>query len=80
MDTPARPTRHWDVAPLLLGGVVLGLLGTWVESGTGALLSLAGLLLVLVALARWARHPRQDCTVQTDARVLTDHEAASRRV
>ena len=27
VDTSARPTRHWDVAPLLLTGVVLGLLG-----------------------------------------------------
>ena len=72
MDTSARP-RHWDVAPLLLVGVVLGLLGTWVGSRPGAVLSLAGLLLVLVGLAREARHPRQDRTVRTDARVLTDH-------
>ena len=73
MDTSPRPTRHWDVAPLLLAGVVLGLLGTWVDSGLGALLSLAGLLMVLVGLGRWARHPRQDHPVRTDARVLTDH-------
>ena len=73
MDTSPRPTRHWDVAPLLLAGVVLGLLGTWVGSGPGALLSLAGLLTVLVGLARWARHPRQDHSVRTDARVLADH-------
>ena len=73
MDTSPRPTRHWDVAPLLLAGVVLGLLGTWVDSGLGALLSLAALLMVLVGLARWARHPRQDHPVRTDARVLTDH-------
>jgi uncharacterized membrane protein len=58
---------------LLLAGVVLGLLGTWVGSGPGALLSLAGLLMVLVGLARWTRHPRQDHPVRTDARVLTDH-------
>ena len=73
MDTSPRPTRHWDVAPLLLVGVALGLLGTWVGPWTGALLSLAGLLLVLVGLARWARRPRQDRTSRTDARVLTDH-------
>ena len=73
MDTSPRTTRHWDVAPLLLVGVVLGLLGTLVGSGTGALLSLAGLVLVLVGLARWARHPRQDRAVRTDARVLADH-------
>jgi len=77
VDTSARPTRHWDVAPLLLAGVVLGLLGTWVGSGLGsglgALLSLAGLLMVLVGLARWTRHPRQDHPVRNDARVLTDH-------
>jgi len=73
VDTSARPTRHWDVAPLLVVGVVLGVLGTWVGSEAGAVLSLAGLLLVLVALARWARHPRQDRTVRTDTRVLTDH-------
>ena len=73
MDTSPQPTRHWDVAPLLLVGVALGLLGTWVGSEAGAVLSLAGLLLVLVGLARWARHPRQDPTVRTDARVLTDH-------
>ena len=73
MDTSPRPSRHWDVAPLLLAGVVLGLLGTWVDSGLGALLSLAGLLMVLVGLARWARHPRQDHPVRTDARVLADH-------
>ena len=73
MDSSPRPTRHWDVAPLLLVGVVLGLLGTRVASGTGSLLSLAGLLLVLVGLARWARHPRQDHAVRTDSRVLTDH-------
>jgi hypothetical protein len=41
VDTSPRTTRHWDVAPLLLVGVVLGLLGTLVGSGTGALLSLA---------------------------------------
>ena len=52
MDTSPRPTRHWDVAPLLLVGVVLGLWGTWMGPGTGALLSLAGLLLVLGGLAR----------------------------
>ena len=40
--------------------------------GTGALLSLAGLLLVLGGLARWARRPRPDRRVQTGARVLTD--------
>ena len=74
MDTSARPARHWDVAPLLLVGMILGVLGTWVVgSGTGAVLSLAGLLLVIVGLARWARHPRQDRTVRTDVRVLTDH-------
>ena len=73
MDTSPRPTRHWDVAPLLLLGVVLGMLGSWVDSGAGPLLSLAGLLLVLVGLTRWARHPRQDRTVHTDPRVLTDH-------
>ena len=73
MDTSARPTRHWDVAPLLVVGVVLGVLGTWVGSEAGAVLSVAGLLLVLVGLARWARHPRQDRTVHTDTRVLTDH-------
>jgi uncharacterized membrane protein len=73
VDTAPRPTRHWDVAPLLLVGVVLGVLGTWVGAEAGALLSLAGLLVVLVGLARWARHPRRDRTVQTDARVMTDH-------
>ncbi len=73
MDTSARPTRHWDVAPLLVVGVVLGVLGTWVGSEAGAVLSVAGLLLVLVGLARWARHPRQDRTVHTETRVLTDH-------
>jgi hypothetical protein len=44
-----------------------------VGSEAGAVLSLAGLLLVLVGLARWARHPRQDRTVHTETRVLTDH-------
>jgi uncharacterized membrane protein len=72
VDTPSRPNRHWDVAPLLLVGVVLGMLGSRAESGTGALVSLAGFVLLLVGLARWARRPRQGRTVQTSVGVLAD--------
>ena len=72
MDTPSRPNRHWDVAPLLLAGVVLGLLGSRADSGVGALVSLAGFVLLLVGLARWARRPRLDRTVQASVRVLAD--------
>ena len=36
-------SRSWDVAPLILMGVALGLLGSRWETVAGALLSLAGL-------------------------------------
>lgn len=72
MDTPRRPTRHWDVAPLLLVGVVLGLLGSWMESGLGAVLSLAGFVLLLAALARWVHRPREGRSVRTNVGMLAD--------
>jgi predicted lipid-binding transport protein (Tim44 family) len=55
-------TRSWDIAPLLLAGVVVGLLGPLLAgagSGLAAVLSLGGLVLLLTALVRWTRRTRR---------------------
>ena len=55
-------TRSWDIAPLLLAGVVVGLVGPLVAgagSGLAALLSLGGLVLLMTALVRWSRRSRR---------------------
>ncbi len=72
MDTAPRSTRHWDVAPFLVLGVVLGVLGTLVDSGAGALMSLAGFALLLFGLVRWVRHPRRDGTARANVGMLAD--------
>ena len=63
VDTTPRVThRTWDVAPLLVVGLALGLLGqVLADSHTGwaALLSLVGLALVLSGLFRWSRRSRR---------------------
>ena len=60
MDT-TRP-RSWDVAPLLLGGLIVGLVGPLLAGAGSALaaaVSLAGLVLLLTALVRWTRRTRE---------------------
>jgi hypothetical protein len=52
------PHRHWDVAPLILIGVALGLLGSRWETTAGAVLSLAGFALLVFGLVRWTRRGR----------------------
>ena len=54
--------RTWDIAPLLVIGVALGLLGqTLADSHTGwaGALSLTGLVLLLSGLFRWSRRTRR---------------------
>ena len=52
-------SRSWDVAPLILMGVALGLLGSRWETVAGALLSLAGFVLLLAGLGRWTWRTRR---------------------
>ena len=63
VDNSAK--RSWDVAPLLLAGVLVGLLGPLL-AGTGsawsALLSLGGMVLLVTALVRWTRRARERAT------------------
>ena len=63
MDT--SPKRSWDVAPLLFAGVLVGLLGPLLASAgssLAAVLSLAGLVLLVTALVRWSRRTRERAT------------------
>jgi hypothetical protein len=60
VDTSVK--RSWDVAPLLLAGVLVGLVGPLLAGAGGgwaAALSLGGLVLLMTALARWTRRPRR---------------------
>ena len=64
-----RP-RSWDVAPLLLAGLVVGLVGPLLAgAGTAwaAVLSLGGLVLLVTALVRWTRRARQHAPVDRTA-------------
>jgi predicted lipid-binding transport protein (Tim44 family) len=71
VDTATRtpthtPTRSWDIAPLLLAGVVVGLIGPLLAgagNGLAALLSLAGLVLMVTGLVRWTRRPQRSRAV-----------------
>ena len=47
--------RSWDVAPLILLGLTLGLLGSRWETVVGALLALLGLAILVAGLTRWSR-------------------------
>ena len=63
MDNSAK--RSWDVAPLLLAGVLVGLVGPLLAgagSGWAAALSLVGLVLLTTALVRWTRRTRERVT------------------
>ena len=71
--------RSWDVAPFIVAAIGLGLLGlTLVSSAVpdssgdggslpvavgGLVLSLAGFVVLLAALARWSRRARRHTTV-----------------
>jgi hypothetical protein len=60
VDNSAK--RSWDVAPLLLAGVLVGLVGPLLAgagSGWAAALSLVGLVLLTTALVRWTRRTRE---------------------
>jgi hypothetical protein len=66
VETSPQDRRRWDVAPLLLIGVILGLRGNIWVTMAGAVLSLAGLVLLLAGLARWRlRTRRLDATAET---------------
>ena len=56
-------SRSWDVAPLILMGVALGLLGSRWETVAGAVLSFAGLVLLVAGLCRWSWRTRRRSSV-----------------
>jgi uncharacterized iron-regulated membrane protein len=60
-------SRSWDVAPLILMGIALGLLGSGWETVAGALLSLAGFVLLLTGLGRWSWRTRRRTAAQSAA-------------
>jgi uncharacterized protein (DUF58 family) len=72
VETTPPVSRRWDVAPLILLGVTLGLLGSRWETAGGALTSLAGFALLLAALVRWTWRTRRTAT-----RSATPHRVAS---
>ena len=66
METSPRTNRRWDVAPLILTGVILGLLGSIWVTVAGAALSLVGFVVLLAGLARWRlRTHRLDAGAET---------------
>ena len=65
VETKPPVSRSWDVAPLILMGVALGLLGSRWETVAGALLSLAGLVLLLSGLGRWTWRTRRRTTTRS---------------
>jgi hypothetical protein len=61
-------SRAWDVAPLIVVGLTLGLLASRWESAVGAVLSLAGLVLMISGLVRWTLRTRRRESVAEVAR------------
>jgi hypothetical protein len=65
VETNRPVSRSWDVAPLILMGVALGLFGSLWETVAGALFSLAGLVLLLTGLRRWTLRTRRRTAAQS---------------
>ena len=68
METKPPVSRRWDVAPLILVGLALGLFGSQWENAAGAVLNLTGLVLVLTGLVRWTLRTRRREHDGADAR------------
>ena len=63
-------TRRWDVAPFIVVGVALGVLGQLLvgsSDGWAGLLSLAGFVLTVAGLVRWTHRGRRSADARTAA-------------
>jgi hypothetical protein len=62
VETLPPKSRYWDVAPFIVGAVILGLTGRLLadsRTGLAALASLAGLVLLIAGLGRWSGRARR---------------------
>ncbi len=71
VETSPPESRRWDVAPLIMMGVALALLGSRWETLAGAVLTLAGFLLWLAALGRWGWRARHLATAPVSRQSVT---------